>query len=177
MGENGFRFVAVSHADYPLPDNVMEAAVLWIDATESATPVQSDELRDALRAHLMGVPHVANDTYSEFSWGAAGASLELVYHVSTMIGGVAGVVYLVERMRAVAEAHGWKVGKLSREPSVEHVTLQARQAVAAAIEGSSREVVAARTERTPWGYRVNCSTPVGDFAVEFTGDLTHIERV
>jgi hypothetical protein len=71
--ENGFRFVAVSHADHPLPDNVMEAAVLWIDATEATTPVQPDELRDALRAHLMGIPHVANDTYSEFSWGAAGA--------------------------------------------------------------------------------------------------------
>ena len=171
------RLVAVSHADYPLPDNVTEAAVLWIDASESITPVEPDEIRDVLREYLMGVPHVANDTYSEFSWGGAGASLGLVYHVSTLIGGVAGVVYLVDRMRAVAAANGWKVSERRHTLSVEHAMSEARQAVASAIEGSPREVVVAQVEPTPWGFRVKCATPVGDFIVEIKGDLVHVERV
>jgi hypothetical protein len=161
--------VAIAAGTDPLPESVKVGAVIYLDVSDR---VDRDELIDELNVVLRGHPHVLDDRYSDYSWGASGASLDLLVQVAEVIGGVASTGYLIEKVVALARRRGWRIGRTPEESGVRGGwgAWRARKAVAKVIDASERETSLVDMHGTPWGSLVTVDTPFGRFEVEIRQD-------
>jgi hypothetical protein len=159
---DGVHFTITSHSDMPSPETIEDGAELWLDV---GARVDRDAVRKELSDALRGEPHALADRYSEFSWGASGAAWHLFLEVSTAVGGVAGVLYVLDRVQQIANREGWTVGT-----SLGEVREAARGAVADCIQANRREVTVEDVRLRIRDYEVICSTPVGRFLVRAGND-------
>jgi hypothetical protein len=168
--------VAIAAGGDPVPDSVQSGVVFRLDV---GGRIDRDAFIEAVNELLRGHPHVLDDTHSDFSWGASGASLGLLVQVAEVIGGLASTGYLMEKVLAIAKGHGWSVGHRERKQvEGEWGAQAARKAVARLLDASDREVTVRTMQTTPWGTLVTVDTPFGRFQVELRVDgIDHVAKV
>jgi len=160
-----------AYSDYPLPEKFVEGWSLDVDVVG---PVDREELLQEIKAILSGKPFVLDETLSEMSWGAAGASLNIVIGVSKAITTAAGLVYLWNELQRRVERRGRRPHGLD----VDAVNAYARDWLAWFLAVDPAEVRSHSVDQAGRdAYRASFVTPRGDFSLEIDNDgVQHVEQ-
>lgn len=152
-----------AYGDYPFPDNLSES---WGTRIHVGAAVDREalvaEITRALQKRQLS--YTLDDTRRVTSWGAAGASIEIVAAVSATVGGLAGLVAAIEQIAA-------RRRRATHEPELSGMdsasaTRSARYWLAAVLETDPEALSVETIEPTQEGFRVTLAARQGHFVVE-----------
>ena len=155
------------HDGYPESSNLCEAC--GIEFVVEAE-ISRDELLNAIERTLDGKPYALEEKRSFLSWGADGLTvLQILIDTSSGIGGVAGIVYLLDLLEKVVTKRV-SARRPTNSGSIENSVNQARQCLAKCLRVETEAITVHNAERRENGTHVMLQTSFGVFAVDVGDD-------
>lgn len=151
----------------PVPGGAVQA---WELVADVGGDIDREDLLRRIEDGLGSEPFTLDEHYGHFSWGAEGAGLTIVLEVSTVVGGLAGAIYLVEKLTK-------SFRRAKRPADVEPASQEARTWLAGLLgeRPENIEAESVHTEKTTT--RVALTAPQGTSEVELNHHETGTRRM
>ncbi len=165
---NSVTFTLMTYRGHPLIDDLTEVASLSINI---GATIDVDQLTDEITEVMAGGPHLLEQNYRQFAWGASGAGLDLILQVpNTIVSALLIWDTIVRKLRERGSVRAPKAGTTAKSVATW---------AAECLKISEASIRIVGFEPIEHGHRVILETPEGSFAVEtdVSAGITRLEPI